>query len=96
MTGGLQVPVGGHYRLRAVRSAPARDAGQPLVSGVLAPLWRWTRRESFHVMPDHVMNYIESETPAGLTLIEWRRVRAGASPRRRRSLLAVRRRLTFA
>jgi hypothetical protein len=35
-------------------------------------------------MPDHVMNYIESEAPAELTLVEWRRVRAAASPRRRR------------
>jgi hypothetical protein len=34
-------------------------------------------------MSDHVMNYIESEAPAELTLVEWRRVRASASPRRR-------------
>jgi hypothetical protein len=50
-------------------------------------------------MPDHVMNYVESDVPAGLTLIEWRRVRAAASPRRRRGvrgLLAVRRRPAFA
>jgi hypothetical protein len=50
-------------------------------------------------MPDHVMNYIESEAPAELTLVEWRRVRAAASPRRRRnlrSLLPVRRRPAFA
>jgi len=37
-------------------------------------------------MPDHVMNYVESDVPAGLTLVEWRRVRAAASPRRRRRL----------
>jgi hypothetical protein len=40
-------------------------------------------------MPDHVMNYVESEAPAELTLIEWRRVRAAASPRRRRSLRSL-------
>jgi hypothetical protein len=50
-------------------------------------------------MPDHVMNYIESDAPAEVTLIEWRRVRAAASPRRRRSLrslLPVRPRPAFA
>ena len=50
-------------------------------------------------MPDHVMNYVESEAPAGLTLTEWRRDRDAASPRRRRnlrSLLPVRRRPAFA
>jgi len=26
-------------------------------------------------MPDHVMNYIECDMPAGLTLIEWRQAR---------------------
>jgi hypothetical protein len=49
-------------------------------------------------MPDHVMNYVESEAPVELTLIEWRRARAAASPRRRRSfrsLLPVRRRPAF-
>ena len=49
-------------------------------------------------MPDHVMNYIECEAPAELTLVEWRRVRAAVSPRRRRSLrslLPVRRRPAF-
>jgi hypothetical protein len=50
-------------------------------------------------MPDHVMNYVESDAPAELTLIEWRRVRAAASPRRRRglrSLLPARPRPAFA
>ena len=50
-------------------------------------------------MPDHAMNYVESEVPAELTLIEWRRVRAAASPRRgrsRRGLLPARRRPAFA
>jgi len=50
-------------------------------------------------MPDHVMNYIESDAPADLTLIEWRRARVAASPRRRRSirsLLPARRRPAFA
>ena len=40
-------------------------------------------------MPDHVMNYVESDAPAKLTLIEWRRVRTAASPRRRRSLRSL-------
>ena len=35
-------------------------------------------------MPDHTMNYIECEAPAGLTLVEWRRNRMDARPRRRR------------
>jgi hypothetical protein len=50
-------------------------------------------------MPDHVMNYVESEAPAELTLVEWRRVRSAATPRHRRSvrsLLPVRRRPAFA
>lgn len=34
-------------------------------------------------MPDHDMNYIESDAPAGITLTEWRRARVAASPRRR-------------
>jgi len=66
---------------------------------MVAPLWRRTVRGTFHHMPDHVMNYVESEAPAELTLIEWRRARAAASPRRRRSLrslLAVRPRAAFA
>jgi len=33
-------------------------------------------------MPDHVMNYVESDAPAGLTLVEWRRTRL--APKRRR------------
>jgi hypothetical protein len=50
-------------------------------------------------MPDHVMNYVESDAPAELTLIEWRRVRAAATPRHRRrlrSLLPARPRPAFA
>jgi hypothetical protein len=50
-------------------------------------------------MPDHVMNYIESDAPAEVTLVEWRRTRTAASPRQRRSLrslLPVRRRSAFA
>jgi hypothetical protein len=34
-------------------------------------------------MPDHVMNYIETEAPSDLTLIEWRRSRATTRKRRR-------------
>ena len=66
---------------------------------MLAPLWRRAVDGTFHGMPDHVMNYVESDAPAELTLIEWRRVRAAASPRRRRSLrslLPVGRRSAFA
>jgi len=56
-------------------------------------------RGTVHRMPDHVMNYVESDAPAELTLVEWRRVRAATATRRRRSLrslLPVRRRLAFA
>ncbi len=35
-------------------------------------------------MPEHVMNYIESELPAELTLAAWRRSRAERKPPRRR------------
>jgi hypothetical protein len=35
-----------------------------------------------------VMNYIESEAPADLTLLEWRRTRMAATSRRRRIRLA--------
>jgi hypothetical protein len=35
-------------------------------------------------MPDHTMNYVECEAAAGLTLVEWRRNRMDARPRRRR------------
>ena len=34
-------------------------------------------------MPDHTMNYIESELPSGLTLKAWRRLRAERKPRPR-------------
>jgi hypothetical protein len=34
-------------------------------------------------MPDHVMNYIECEAPAELTLVEWRRTRVATVARRR-------------
>ena len=35
-------------------------------------------------MPDHVMNYVECDLPAGLTLPEWRRARYEAQPVRTR------------
>jgi hypothetical protein len=38
-------------------------------------------------MPEHVMNYIETEAPVGLTLVDWHRVRLAAKPRRRRRRL---------
>jgi hypothetical protein len=34
-------------------------------------------------MPDHVMNYVETELAAELTLVEWRRSNAVRKPRRR-------------
>jgi hypothetical protein len=34
-------------------------------------------------MPDHVMNYVECEVAAELTLAEWRRSNAASKPRRR-------------
>jgi hypothetical protein len=37
-------------------------------------------------MPDHVMNYIESDVPSDLTLVQWRRSRVAARPHRRRRL----------
>jgi hypothetical protein len=50
-------------------------------------------------MPDHVMNYIESDVPTGLTLAEWRRTRLTPKPRRRlrlRTFIPARRREAFA
>ena len=35
------------------------------------------------LMPVHVMNYIESDAPAELTLVEWRRTRVATTSRRR-------------
>ena len=34
-------------------------------------------------MPDHVMNYIESDAPVGVTLDQWRRTRLAPTARRR-------------
>jgi hypothetical protein len=34
-------------------------------------------------MPDHVMNYVECDAPAGETLAQWRRTRLAPTPRRR-------------
>jgi hypothetical protein len=34
-------------------------------------------------MSEHLMNYVESDAPAGLTLTEWRRSRMVPRPRRR-------------
>ena len=87
------------YRPGSGRSASPWDAGHLLAGGVLPALLRRTFRETFHGMPDHVMNYVESDAPAELTLVEWRRVRAAAATRRRRSLrslLPVRHRVAFA
>jgi hypothetical protein len=56
---------------------------------MVPPLWRRTAYGTVHAMPDHVMNYIESEAPAEQTLIAWSRARAAASTRRRRSLRSL-------
>ena len=37
-------------------------------------------------MSAHVMNYIETDAPAGLTLGEWRRTRTVRRPRRKLGL----------
>jgi hypothetical protein len=37
-------------------------------------------------MPDHSMNYIQTDAPEGVTLTDWRRTRL-APPRRRRRWL---------
>jgi hypothetical protein len=46
-------------------------------------------------MPDHVMNYVDTDAPAGVTLVQWRRGRLAATPRRRlgwlRTFVPVRR-----
>jgi hypothetical protein len=34
-------------------------------------------------MPDHVMNYVECDVPAELTIPQWRRSRLAPTPRRR-------------
>jgi hypothetical protein len=95
-----ELTVGAHFTAHgAVGSAPPRDAWHSLAGGMLAPRQRETVRGTFRSMPDHVMNYVESDVPAGLTLIEWRRVGVAASARRRRSvrsLPAIRRGLAFA
>jgi hypothetical protein len=49
-------------------------------------------------MPDHVLNYIECDAPAGLTLVEWRRSRHSTARRRLnlRTLFPTRRPPAFA
>jgi hypothetical protein len=37
-------------------------------------------------MPDHVMNYVETAAPAGVTLVEWRQSHSTANRRRRQRL----------
>ena len=34
-------------------------------------------------MPDHFMNYIETDAPVELTLVEWRRTRLASASRKR-------------
>jgi hypothetical protein len=50
-------------------------------------------------MLDQVLNYVESDAPTGVTLVEWRRSRVGSSRRRRlrlRTLVGGRRPPAFA
>ena len=51
-------------------------------------------------MPDHFMNYVESDAPAELSLVEWRRTRVATASRKRSWLeplrLPVRRAPRFA
>jgi hypothetical protein len=50
-------------------------------------------------MPDHVMNYLQSDVPGDLTLKEWRRSRIEAPRKRRlklRTFIPARRREAFA
>jgi hypothetical protein len=50
-------------------------------------------------MPDHVLNYIECDAAAGLTLVEWRRSHSTTRRRRRlnlRVLIPTRRPPAFA
>jgi hypothetical protein len=37
-------------------------------------------------MSAHVMNYVESDAPSGLTLAEWRRTKLKPAPRKRLGL----------
>jgi hypothetical protein len=46
-------------------------------------------------MPDHVMNYVECDAPAQLTLVEWRQTRFSAARRRRLRLRLPALRLAF-
>ena len=52
------------------------------------------------LMPDHFMNYVESDAPAELSLVEWRRTRVATASRKRSWLeplrLPVRRAPRFA
>jgi len=59
------------------------------------PTGSWDRMP----MPDHVMNYIECDVPANLTLAEWRRSRIETPRRRRlrlRTFIPARQREAFA
>jgi hypothetical protein len=50
-------------------------------------------------MPDHVMNFIQSDVPGDLTLAQWRRARIETPRRRRlrlRTFIPARRREAFA
>ena len=64
-----------------------RDAGRPPASGMVAPQSAGAPDGIVPVM-EHTMNYIETEAPAGLTLVEWSRTRVQATARRRRIRLS--------
>jgi hypothetical protein len=67
--------------------AAPRAAGRPPAIHRLAPPNAGPPRGIVLAM-EHTMNYIETEAPAGLTLVEWSRTRVLATPRRRRIRLS--------
>jgi hypothetical protein len=64
-------------------TAPPGDDDPPS-AGRVAPLNASPLSGIVTTMPEHTMNYIETEAPAGLTLIDWQRSRVQLASRRRR------------
>jgi hypothetical protein len=50
----------------------------------MVPLQSYSAPDGIVPVMEHTMNYIETEAPAGLTLVEWSRTRVQATARRRR------------
>ena len=77
-------------RAAPVRAAAPRVAGRPLRGHGLALLRRRAAPGIVMTMPEqHVMNYIETDARADVTLIEWRNSHVAATPRRRRLRVPV-------